>query len=107
MLLMDADQAGALAVAEGIRETLAARPVMIRGEPHAMTVSIGVAQLRDGDFDGTLQQADKALYRAKAEGRNRSAAGRGKSSPTSAWPRVRRPAESAMLAGRHRSAASA
>jgi diguanylate cyclase (GGDEF)-like protein len=80
-LLMDADQAGALAVAERIREALAARPVMIQGEPHAVTVSIGVAQLRDGDFDGTLQQADKALYRAKAEGRNRSAAGQGQSKP--------------------------
>lgn len=38
------------------------------------TVSIGIASLIPGDasFDAMLQRADKALYQAKEDGRNRS-----------------------------------
>ena len=37
-----------------------------------LTVSIGVASSDDsGHFDQVLKSADKALYRAKARGRNR------------------------------------
>ena len=45
------------------------------GESLRVTVSIGVSQLRPDDDDGSLDQvlerADEALYRAKANGRNR------------------------------------
>jgi len=45
------------------------------GESLHVTVSIGVSQLRPDDDDGSLDQvlerADEALYRAKANGRNR------------------------------------
>ncbi len=37
-------------------------------------MSIGVARLRDGDLAASLRDADAALYRAKALGRNRVAA---------------------------------
>jgi PleD family two-component response regulator len=37
-----------------------------------LTASFGVAQWRPGETPGSLlQRADKLLYRAKAEGRNR------------------------------------
>jgi PleD family two-component response regulator len=38
-------------------------------------VSIGVARLRDGDLAASMRDADAALYRAKAQGRDRVAAG--------------------------------
>ena len=41
-------------------------------EPMALTVSFGVAQQVPGaPFDRTLAAADRALYRAKEEGRDR------------------------------------
>jgi diguanylate cyclase (GGDEF)-like protein len=70
-LLMGADQTQGLTVADNVRSALAAKPVAIRGQLYPITVSIGVAPLRHGDIDAALQQADKALYRAKREGRNR------------------------------------
>lgn len=45
-----------------------------KNEPIKLTVSIGVAMLDNvmGDrLEDILQRADKALYRAKHEGRNR------------------------------------
>ena len=42
-----------------------------------ITVSVGVARLRDGDLAASMRDADAALYRAKALGRNRVAAGEG------------------------------
>lgn len=60
----------ALLVAERIRATLAAQ--RIEPLPAAITASLGVAQLAAGESgDALLRRADKALYEAKASGRNR------------------------------------
>ncbi|KIL98027.1 hypothetical protein CCC_01088 [Paramagnetospirillum magnetotacticum MS-1] len=65
---------GARVIAERLRAAVAelvVRPA--KGELFELTVSIGVAQLREGDLtiDTLLERADQALYRAKHAGRNR------------------------------------
>lgn len=71
-LLPATSAAGALAVAERLRQTLAATPVPCRGGGVEVTVSIGVAEFdrHVHDFEGLLEIADSALYRAKHRGRN-------------------------------------
>lgn len=65
------DVEDAVRVAESIR-TAAIRPVMVSGQPVAVTLSIGVALTSPGDHVETaFQRADAALYRAKGAGRNR------------------------------------
>jgi diguanylate cyclase (GGDEF)-like protein len=74
ILLPGTDEARALATAERVRASIAAsHPAGLR-----MTLSIGVSvgDGRDGDFEDLLIAADRALYRAKAEGRNRVCLGR-------------------------------
>ncbi|GAB2510596.1 GGDEF domain-containing protein [Lysobacter humi (ex Lee et al. 2017)] len=61
-------------IAERVRHAIAGTPVAIGGgEPIAMTVSIGVAvaPVAPGDPQAMLAAADRALYRAKAAGRDR------------------------------------
>jgi diguanylate cyclase (GGDEF)-like protein len=65
--------AQACALAERLRATLAAHP-LVRAEQPAipLTVSIGVSEATVGtSLDPLLARADAALYRAKAGGRNR------------------------------------
>jgi diguanylate cyclase len=66
--------AGALAVAERIRTDLAARALrsaVTKAAYGVITVSIGAAQLVNGEAAMTLMaRADRALYRAKTNGRN-------------------------------------
>jgi two-component system cell cycle response regulator len=69
--LSDVEGKAAVRIAERIRSQLAAEPLDIRGRPHRLTVSIGVASVRNGNIGRALQRADEALYVAKAEGRNR------------------------------------
>ena len=47
-------------------------PFMLGGVEYRVTTSIGIAVLRDDDVDAQalLRRADKALYHAKAAGRN-------------------------------------
>lgn len=63
----------ALAAAERLREAIAAVKVSCGDEIITPTASVGVARLSPGDtrFDQLLIRADRALYQAKAQGRNR------------------------------------
>ena len=64
------DQAAILA--ERVRRAVAAVPIPVAQTSISMTVSIGVAAVRGAvALDALLAQADAALYRAKAGGRNR------------------------------------
>lgn len=76
VLLPETDDAGAEGFAERIRQTVEAAPfardAMV--EPLRMTCSVGVALFpaaRVETAEDLLARADSALYRAKADGRNR------------------------------------
>lgn len=72
VLLPSTDRAGAVTVAERIRETLAAGPFPTPAGAAALTVSLGVACVRPGDtLDALLRRADEGLYAAKRAGRDR------------------------------------
>ena len=73
VLLADACRDNAFKVAERIRATFAALAATVAGHAVNATASIGVAIIQDPlqDIQILLAQADQALYRAKACGRNR------------------------------------
>jgi diguanylate cyclase (GGDEF)-like protein/PAS domain S-box-containing protein len=75
VLLPDTGLEGAREFAERLRVLIEQRPCPgMEPEPEiAITVSIGVAACSDGcrDADNVLASADRALYQAKAAGRNR------------------------------------
>ncbi len=74
ILLLDGmDEARAAAEAERIRAALSAHPFRPGPLVIPLTVSAGVTAFRpeDRDFDAMLRRADRALYRAKAAGRDR------------------------------------
>jgi diguanylate cyclase len=57
---------------EQLRSAIAAIGFHFRGTPVSITVSCGLTSLLPGDSTGAaFDRADKALYRAKQEGRNR------------------------------------
>ena len=74
VVLPETDVAGALLVAENIRQAIMALGIAHEGSPyHIVTVSIGVASARPprGSVAAILfEAADTALYKAKAGGRN-------------------------------------
>lgn len=72
-LLPEASLEQAVAVAERIRHAVAAVALETDAGPVRMTVSIGVAALMSGPLPlaELIERADAALYRAKAQGRNR------------------------------------
>lgn len=73
VILPDTPLDGALRAAERLRANIASHPFGVESKSINVTVSIGVAsftaEARDGA--GLVRLADKALYRAKEEGRNR------------------------------------
>lgn len=73
VLVSGADAAHVHDIAERLRERIAAMPLGVDGATVPMTVSVGVARMdaRDERWEQVLQRADKALYRAKEQGRNR------------------------------------
>jgi two-component system cell cycle response regulator len=75
VVLPGCDGRSAVEVAERLRSAVADAPVERAPGPLRVTVSLGVAaEHGDGDLaaDPLLRAADEALYRAKAEGRNRT-----------------------------------
>jgi diguanylate cyclase (GGDEF)-like protein len=86
ILLPEASSAEAATLAERIREVIAAVPFALTAETlRTLTVSVGVASVSPGRHetdlkavaDRLLADADAALYRAKAMGRNRVQMGAG------------------------------
>jgi diguanylate cyclase (GGDEF)-like protein len=68
------DVNSAATLAERLRQAVAAEPIAHQDHPIATSVSLGVAVAGGGDsidVGEILQQADRALYRAKEAGRNR------------------------------------
>jgi diguanylate cyclase (GGDEF)-like protein len=63
----------ALAVAERIRLAFAAAPLDLGAEQRQVTVSVGVAMSNEArpGLHALFAAADRALYRAKAKGRDR------------------------------------
>jgi len=78
-LLPSSDEAGAHGLAERIRVDLARRAIPLPdGREVTVTASLGIAAYPEGKTaEGLLRAADRALYRAKAEGKNRVASNGG------------------------------
>jgi diguanylate cyclase (GGDEF)-like protein len=74
VLLTDTALEGGLSVTERLRERVGRSEVRAGSDRVArFTISAGVAELVSGEeFESLLARADEALYRAKAEGRNRT-----------------------------------
>jgi diguanylate cyclase (GGDEF)-like protein len=78
LVLPDTGLSGAVAVAERIRERIAAHEFLAAdGLTIRLTASVGVASLPDmtGSADGLVQAADAAMYQVKARGKNGIQAG--------------------------------
>ena len=62
----------ALSIAEHIRKGVSDSPVTVESQQLTVGLSLGVAQLREGEtLDMLLRRADAALYASKADGRGR------------------------------------
>jgi diguanylate cyclase (GGDEF)-like protein len=75
ILLPETDQVQARVLAERIREKVAGHSLSTQGVEFSMTISVGIAAA-SADMSGAdalLRAADRALYQAKADGRNRTA----------------------------------
>jgi two-component system cell cycle response regulator len=84
MVLPDCGAGKALMLAERLRQSVAAEPVMLDAEPIHVTLSLGVAgwdaQQRTSDL---LRTADGALFQAKSAGRNHAVYSEGL--PVTCW----------------------
>ena len=73
VLLPETPPKGALEVADRIRDAVAGAPLEMDGKHVSCTVSIGIAGYpADGNtLDAVVARADRAMYQAKQQGRNR------------------------------------
>jgi diguanylate cyclase (GGDEF)-like protein len=82
MIAADTDADSALALAEAIRSSFEALQLLHERSPlGCVTASIGVVSLVPDEFsspEGIVRLADKAMYRAKEQGRNQVVMARGK-----------------------------
>ncbi len=76
LLLPETTLEQARVVAERIQKMWEQTPSNMDGELIRSTVSIGVAEASSGDksFEDILRRADRMMYKAKEQGRNRVAA---------------------------------
>jgi diguanylate cyclase (GGDEF)-like protein len=76
VLLPDTPLKGALHVAEVLRREIEELAIRAKGSGQVVTASVGVAPASPGEIDPVycIQRADRALYAAKHQGRNRVAA---------------------------------
>lgn len=71
ILMPETDQQSAMAAAEKVRLAIAECPFNFNNERLPVTASFGVAAFAEGDsIETCFERADRALYRAKANGRN-------------------------------------
>jgi diguanylate cyclase (GGDEF)-like protein len=73
VLMPEAGREEALAMAERLREIVSGITVLAPEGTLSMTISLGVAALKSGGnetLEGLISRADKAMYEAKAAGRN-------------------------------------
>ncbi len=73
VLFPETDKAAAAAAAERLRAAIASQEFMVYDEIVKATISVGVSTFPDDSkkMNELIEFADKALYKAKAEGRNR------------------------------------
>ena len=73
-LLPATESSDAWKLAERIRQAIEQTPLSHHGDQIQITVSIGLTSgsLNSDNIEGLIQRADKYMYRAKSEGRNRS-----------------------------------
>jgi diguanylate cyclase (GGDEF)-like protein len=84
LLLAETDLYGATQACDVIRKRVAERPLPVGDLEIPLTLSFGLAEHRaERTLEATIAHADAALYRAKAEGRNRVVAHRGERTPIS------------------------
>jgi diguanylate cyclase len=70
--MQEIDIKAGLQLAERIRAAIEQMQLLVADRPISITVSIGIAQMREGETQfEVLKRADAALYQAKREGRNR------------------------------------
>ncbi|RJX32252.1 MAG: GGDEF domain-containing protein [Desulfarculus sp.] len=74
VLAPNTDVAGAHELAERLRQAFERAPIVVTDHKVPLTVSIGAVSVQGPNlsFDHLMQAADKALYQAKQQGRNRS-----------------------------------
>jgi diguanylate cyclase (GGDEF)-like protein len=73
VLMPEAGRDEAMAMAERLREEISRMTVVTAGGTLSLTISLGVAELVQGgddDLDSLINRADRAMYQAKAAGRN-------------------------------------
>jgi diguanylate cyclase (GGDEF)-like protein len=75
VLLPETDAVQAEVVAERLRSMVQDNPLVVDGAAMPLTISVGLAPatLSQSSFDALMKVADRALYQAKARGRNRVA----------------------------------
>lgn len=77
-MLRNTGKAGALILAERIREKIAAQAFEFEGKKIAVTISLGIASLGEGaditTYEDLIKDADEKLYRSKHNGRNQTTA---------------------------------